>query len=227
MRGPDLIRRLEKGCQRPALYVIVELAVVVAAGAEPFAALLADEVNVKEVRLVALNDAAASALGVRERLTVNARAAGPRLGRGVQDVIRAAKTGDWTIGDDGAPVCGGVRLEEGEYTVETVVADDAGHAAVAVLPATTGGGFVVLDTRLTPELEAEGWARDVVRQIQDERKAAGLHVSDRILLSLTVPTARVDAVARFDELRRRSTRAAGLEGGPGPAAAVAGGLARA
>ncbi len=64
------------------------------------------------------------------------------------------------------------------------MADDSGHSAVAVLP---GGGFVVLDTALTPELEAEGWARDLVRQIQDERKAAGLHVSDPIRLRLAVP----------------------------------------
>ena len=42
------------------------------------------------------------------------------------------------------------------------------------------GGFIVLDTRLTPALRAEGTARDMIRVIQQARKDAGLQVSDRI-----------------------------------------------
>ena len=49
----------------------------------------------------------------------------------------------------------------------------------------TTGGFVLLDTVTTPELEAEGLARDMIRGIQDTRKAAGFDVSDRIALTLT------------------------------------------
>ena len=63
-----------------------------------------------------------------------------------------------------------------------------------------GGGFVALDTALTPELEAEGFARDLIRAIQDERKAAGLNVGDRIALSLTVPAERVPAVEAHRDL---------------------------
>jgi isoleucyl-tRNA synthetase len=177
------------------------------ASVEPFAGVVADEVNVKHVRLVGLSEAPDASIGVSRRLTVNARAAGPRLGKEVQSVIKAAKAGDWQVLDDGSLVCGGVRLEEGEYAVETVVADESGHSAVAVLPA---GGFVVLDTDVTPELAAEGWARDLVRQIQDERKAAGLHVSDTIRLRLEVPSDRVGDAERFAELLRRETLATEL-----------------
>jgi isoleucyl-tRNA synthetase len=46
------------------------------------------------------------------------------------------------------------------------------------------GGFVILDTTVTPELAAEGLARDVVRAVQQARRDAGLEVSDRISLQL-------------------------------------------
>ncbi|HEY2442079.1 MAG TPA: isoleucine--tRNA ligase [Streptosporangiaceae bacterium] len=48
--------------------------------------------------------------------------------------------------------------------------------------ASDGGETVALDLSLTPELRREGLAREVVRLIQDERKNAGLDVSDRIEL---------------------------------------------
>ncbi len=59
---------------------------------------------------------------------------------------------------------------------------------------------MLLDTVTTPELEAEGLARDMIRGIQDTRKAAGFDVSDRIFLSLTfVEDADAQAVAQaFD-----------------------------
>jgi isoleucyl-tRNA synthetase len=44
---------------------------------------------------------------------------------------------------------------------------------------------VALDLEITDELRAEGIAREVIRSIQDLRKARGLAVQDRISLSLT------------------------------------------
>ena len=182
---------------------------------QAFTNVVADEVNVRDVRLAGLDDPSVAELGVSERLTVNARAAGPRLGRQVQDVIRASKAGDWRVEPDGTLVCGGVALQDGEYIVETVAEGaDSDDRAVAVLP---GGGFVVLDTTVTPELEAEGWVRDVVRQIQDERKAAGLHVSDAIRLRLTVPPGRVEIADDYRALLERETLAKELQVVPGEA----------
>src|SRR4029450_5933530 len=43
---------------------------------------------------------------------------------------------------------------------------------------------VALELELTPELRAEGLAREVVRAVQDARKTAGLDVGDRIVLGL-------------------------------------------
>lgn len=179
--------------------------------AAPFAALVATEVNVRDVTVLSVEDAAASEFGVSAQLSVNARAAGPRLGRRVQDVIRAAKSGAWEQTSDGVVVTtpdGDVPLEESEYELVTVVEDRGGdEVAAAVLP---GGGFVVLDIGLDDELRAEGYARDVVRAVQDARKAADLHVSDRVWLVLGVPEQWREAVEEHRPLISRETLADGI-----------------
>lgn len=148
----------------------------------PFDAILREELNVKNIDLVELADDSASAYGITSKLTVNARAAGPRLGKNVQQVIQAARTGDWSE-LDGVVTAGGIALVEGEYELALATSQESGAAdsALALLP---GGGFALLDTVTTPELESEGFARDVIRGVQDTRKSAGFEVSDRIRLDL-------------------------------------------
>ncbi|WP_300010722.1 isoleucine--tRNA ligase [Pseudonocardia sp.] len=161
-----------------------------AASVEPFVDILRDEVNVKDVVLTA--DVAAHG---RFELAVNARACGPRLGGDTQKVIRAVKAGEWEQAPDGTVTAGGIALLDGEYTERLVAASGrAGEeTATAALPGSTG--LVVLDTAVTPELAAEGTARDVVRVVQQARRDAGLEVSDRIALTLDGPEA-VLAAAR-------------------------------
>ncbi|MDO7868929.1 isoleucine--tRNA ligase [Nocardioides jiangxiensis] len=182
-----------------------------------FAGIVADEVNVKSVRLVAADSDEASAYGVEQKLTVNARAAGPRLGKDVQLAIKGSKTGDWSVDAAGVVTAGGLALVEGEYTLETVAGDADGGTATGVLP---GGGFVVLDTVLTDELEAEGAARDLIRTIQQARKDAGLEVSDRILLSITAPLPLLEAAQAHQELVAGETLALATEYAEGPTLAV-------
>jgi isoleucyl-tRNA synthetase len=170
---------------------------VVAPGADAlggFAAVVADELNLRVVRLLDAGTASPEEFGIEQKLVVNARAAGPRLGKNVQQAIKGSKSGDWSLNDDGVVTAGGLELEPQEYSLETVVAEAAageGSRAAAVLP---GGGFVVLNTEVTPELEAEGTARDLVRAIQQARKDAGLNVSDRIHTTVTAAQDTVDAL---------------------------------
>jgi isoleucyl-tRNA synthetase len=145
-----------------------------------FDGIVRDEVNVRAVRLVSVDSDEAASYGVEQKLTVNARAAGPRLGKDVQTAIKGSKSGDWSVGEDGTVTAGGLALQEGEYTLETV-AGSADGTATGVL---RSGGFVVLDTEVTPELAAEGLARDLVRAVQQARRDAGLEVSDRIALTI-------------------------------------------
>jgi isoleucyl-tRNA synthetase len=150
---------------------------------EPFKALLEDEVNVKAVELT--DDVA----GYSQRvLNVVPRALGPRVGKQVQQVIKAVKAGDWEL-VDGSPVAAGVTLQEGEYELKQVASDVENSA-----PLPGGAGVVVLDTEVTPELAAEGLARDVIRVVQQARRDAGLDVSDRIALAVSASPAVTAAV---------------------------------
>ncbi len=176
-----------------SLTVVVD-DVAALSGFEP---ILADELNVKQVRLVQAGSEAAAAYAVEQRLTVNARAAGPRLGRDVQTVIKGSKSGDWSVAGDGTVTAGGVELQEGEYTLETVASEASAGTATAVLPR---GGFAVLDTEVTPELEAEGVARDLVRSVQQARREAGLDVSDRIVLTVSGPDDVLAAARTHEQL---------------------------
>jgi isoleucyl-tRNA synthetase len=143
----------------------------------PFADLLADELNVKAVKLTDDIDTYG-----RFELTVNAKVAGPRLGKDVQAAIKAVKAGEAIVNADGTLTAGPAVLQPEEYSSRLVAADPEYTAA---LP--DGAGLVVLDGAVTPELEAEGWAKDRIRELQDLRKSTGLDVSDRIRVTIAVP----------------------------------------
>ncbi|MEU5408828.1 isoleucine--tRNA ligase [Nocardia asteroides] len=158
----------------------VTIAAADAARLTPFTELIADEVNVKKVDLT--TDVAAHG---RFELAVNARAAGPRLGKEVQTVIKAVKAGEWSESADGVVTAAGITLLPEEYTQRLVAAEPESTAA---LPG--NAGLVVLNSVVTEELEAEGWARDLIRDLQETRKSQGLEVSDRITVVLEVPADR-------------------------------------
>jgi isoleucyl-tRNA synthetase len=164
----------------------------------PYRGIIADEVNVKEVVLTSdLNEVGAF------ELTVVPSVLGPRVGKQVQQVINAVKQGEWTQDETtGVVTAGGVELAEGEYVLRLVAADPS---RATTLPSNTG--VVVLDTDLTSELEAEGVARDLVRLVQQARRDAGLHVSDRIVLELGIPQSIRSQVEPFIALITEPTLA--------------------
>ncbi|MBM9469263.1 isoleucine--tRNA ligase [Nakamurella leprariae] len=171
------------------------VAVAEPAALQPFLDVLRDEVNVRSVELTEL---AEHDDRVIRTLTVNARAAGPRLGKQVQQVIKASKAGDWSVADDGSVVCGGITLQDGEFNLDLASArGSAGGAAIGVL---RDGGFVSLATELDEDLIADGLVRDVARGVQDLRKQLGLDVSDRI--TLTVQTEHPVAAAAVQGRRQ-------------------------
>src|SRR5207247_10714985 len=94
----------------------------------------------------------------------------------------------------GVVTAGGIELRAGEYTLRLVAADEERSATLAA-----NAGLVVLDTEVTPELEAEGQARDLVRAVQQARRDAALHVSDRIRLTVRTTPELVGALSPRSE----------------------------
>ncbi len=138
--------------------------------------LIADECNVKSI--VFADDFS----GVAEhKLTLNFKVAGARLCKDMKSVAGAAKQGDWKQ-EGGEMIVGGMKLLPEEYELQLQAKDAEGALALS-----TNDALVVLDLTITPELEDEGRARDLVRLIQDARKQADLHISDKIALHINAP----------------------------------------
>ena len=156
---------------------------------EQFKDIIRDEVNVDDVELT--EDVASVG---RFEVAVNARAAGPRLGKDVQTVIKAVKSGDYEV-VDGRVVAGGIALEDGEYTRRLVAENAESTAEVDGVD-----GLVVLDMEVTEDLEARGWAADRIRGLQDARKASGLEITDRVSVTMNVPAARAEWAQRHKDL---------------------------
>jgi isoleucyl-tRNA synthetase len=119
-------------------------------------------------------------------LVPNFRSVGPRLGEAVKELRGALAAIDTSAAaealDRGEPVI--ITLSTGDFSltnedVELRVKSQGGFSV-----SRDGGEVIALDLTLNPELIQRGLVRDVVRQVQDLRKASGLDVADRITLHL-------------------------------------------
>jgi isoleucyl-tRNA synthetase len=131
-----------------------------------------DELNVKELQV--LTDESEM---VERTLYPLLPVVGPRHGKAVAAIMSAARSGKWRLLDDGRAEAGGVTLAADEFRLTA-------RARLGHEVAEEGDLLVALDTQLTPELQAEGLAREVAHRLQGLRKAAGLEVSDRVVASI-------------------------------------------
>jgi isoleucyl-tRNA synthetase len=143
--------------------------------------IVAEELNVDRVEV-------AAELGqlVTFELIPNFRLLGPRLGSRVQEAKAALAALDTAAAAAALEEGQAVRIvlaggdeEIGPDEVELRVAAQEGYAV-----SREGGEVVALDVALDDDLRRRGLLRDVIRQIQDLRKDAGLEVTDRIILTL-------------------------------------------
>lgn len=135
--------------------------------------IIQDELNVKEVIFENPENLA------QKIAKPDARKIGPKYGKDVQKIIIAAKNGDFVENENGSIQVGEFVLESGEFTMEYLPKE--GSADVE-----GGYGLVIaMNTEITEELEAEGYARDIIRQIQDMRKEANYEVTDKIQVHIS------------------------------------------
>lgn len=140
----------------------------------PFADLIKDEVNVREVVFSTEFERFAT-----RTLAVNFKVAAPRLGPATQAAAAAAKRGDWEVLDGDRARVGDSVLDPGEWELRVQPVDAATTRTLG------DAGLVVLDLDVTEDLAVEGRARDLVRMIQQHRRELDLAVTDRIDLEVT------------------------------------------
>lgn len=155
--------------------------------------LLRDELNVKSLEFI--SDPGSLALPIAQ---VDARKVGPRLGKKVQEIIQAGKSGAFTQTKNGMITILGEELTPEEATIIYKTHDDR-------LDTAGDHGIVVqLDTAITEELTLEGDARDLIRGIQKLRKEEGFMMGESVLVRIQGAD---DVLATFGELIERETQA--------------------
>jgi len=175
-----------------SLFTVVSHDAAVRRAIETHRGLITEELNVKQV--VTSGDEASLALLSAKP---NYRILGPRFGARMKDAASAIEAME--------PAAIQAVLDGGEAEVlgERIAADDlivARDPLPGVAVAADERLSVAIDTTLTPELEQEALAREIVKLVQGLRKDAGLDVSDRIALTWESASPAVEAaISEHDE----------------------------
>jgi isoleucyl-tRNA synthetase len=166
---------------------------------------ITEELNVKSIEFIERDD-----VHVSYRIKPNLPALGKRgLGKQIPDIKRSL------LDEDGAWIAGNVA--RGESTVISVASATLTLSPTELIVETEAedgfecaedsGYMVEFDTTLDDELIDEGFAREIVRSVQDARKQAGLEVSDRITLGVSGSEAVETALAEHREYLMAETLA--------------------
>jgi isoleucyl-tRNA synthetase len=173
---------------------------------EKFADIIADELNVKEVRFVSLQDVAAP------ELYLNLKAVGQSYGKLVPVLNKAAK--------EASPELIAAFEKNGEVVLEGQVITRE-HAEIRYQPKFTGlisvspRGFVGLNTELTPELVEEGYVRELISKMQMMRKEVDYNVTDHVTFYVTGDAELINILKRNEARIRETVLVKAFEYGPG------------
>ncbi len=152
---------------------------------------IADELNVKSVEL---SDGTGDL--VDRTLKPNFRALGPVFQKRAPQVADAIRDLEPATAEEVATALASgparVRCGDGEVEITADMVEVIESPRTGWAVASAGNTSFALDTDLTRELEVEGAARELVRAVNDQRKAAGLDLADRIRLQVSVTPAELD-----------------------------------
>ncbi|MBI4232151.1 isoleucine--tRNA ligase, partial [Candidatus Peregrinibacteria bacterium] len=158
-----------------------------------------EELNVKELNIIK------EAGEIVETFVMpNAKLLGPKYGQDVQNIIRKVKAGEFELLGEGRVKVGPFELEMDEVEI--------GFRGKEGFDVESAEGIVVaLDTNVSDELRREGYARDIVRQIQELRKEADYQVDDRIFVFVASGGEVETAVTDFADYIKAETLADELQ----------------
>ena len=159
-----------------------------------YADLLADELNVKQVRVLH---------GQSEAVAFRLKPLPKQLGQKYKGLFPKVRQAILSLEAEpaarrllaGEPVTVEVDGQTYEIQPDEVEVIMEAHGGLTV--ASEGAYLAALNTEITPELRQEGLARDFVRWVQNARKEAGLEVSDRIRLFYQAPEDIAAAVEAY------------------------------
>ena len=180
---------------------------------EKYADVLAEELNVKKVRLL---DTAGEAMD----FTLNPlpKQLGQKYGKAFPQ-IRAALL-KMNPMDTGRKLLDGQNIDvvvgDQTYSIQPDEVEVRANAHSGFTVAADGANIAALETDLTPALVKEGLAREFVRRVQDLRKASGLEISDRIEVRYKADQLLVDAINENRDYAAGETLAVSLENAPIP-----------
>ncbi|HYN83586.1 MAG TPA: isoleucine--tRNA ligase [Gemmatimonadaceae bacterium] len=163
-----------------------------ARGMEKLVGLLADELNVKEVTFLSSADAL-----VTLEAKPNFRALGKKFGKQTPlaaSAVSALGSEALLAFEKGEALAISVGNEARQLDVDDLVIVRRASGSLVVKEG--GGYFAAVDPAITPELRAEGLAREIVSRVQRMRKEAGFAVSDRIVLWVG-GTAEIEAAVKL------------------------------
>ena len=177
---------------------------------ELIADLVKNEVNVKELRIVAADDGI-----LVKSVKPDFKKLGPKHGKRMKAVAAAVKElsaqqiaaferdGAITLDIDGTPAT--IDLAD----VEIISEDIPGW-----LVANDGALTIALDIEITPEMRREGIAREIVNRVQNIRKDRDYNITDRILLTFAPNDATDDAIREYADYISRQVLANSLDIAP-------------
>ncbi|QKX02034.1 isoleucine--tRNA ligase [Wolbachia endosymbiont of Dirofilaria (Dirofilaria) immitis] len=169
--------------------------------------MIKDEVNIKSLELVNKLEDIASL-----ELKLNFSLLGKKIPSKIKRLVQYVKGRKWRQIEGGRIFLGdeleSYVIEEGEY--ELLLKANREHSAVF----DNNKGVVVLNIELNDELILEGLARDIVRFIQETRKQANFHISDRIRVIIKTEDEKIEkAVNVWGKYIKEQTLALSLEVG--------------
>ncbi|MDR3132014.1 MAG: isoleucine--tRNA ligase [Rickettsiales bacterium] len=189
----------------PEFSPVIQVADQCAADLNEYQEMIKDEVNVKSLELVNRLEGIASL-----ELKLNFPLLGKKVPDKIKKLVQYVKEEKWRqvgneqifLGDESENYI----IEKGEY--ELLLKANSEYSAVF----DNNKGVVILNTELNDELILEGLARDVVRLIQETRKQADFHISDRIRVVIKTEDEKIkEAVNMWSEYIKEQTLALSLE----------------